>query len=149
MYSTSLQVVLTSSHARAPLRATPFSAGLDLYASEHSTIQPGTRQLVDTGLVLGIPEGCYGRIAPRSGMSVQGIDVGAGVLDRQNVLPVGPQKIQRGHLWWMSGTELHSSSSRNTMSVRCKLSSRCRLLGGESRGLGRRVTDLINHNTDY
>lgn len=30
---------------------------------------------------MSIPEGYYGRVAPRSGMSVKGFDVGAGVID--------------------------------------------------------------------
>ncbi len=35
-----------------------------------------------TGLAFGIPEGNYGRIAPRSGLAAKNsIDVGAGVID--------------------------------------------------------------------
>ena len=35
-----------------------------------------------TGISVAIPEGCYGRIAPRSGLAVKRfIDVGAGVID--------------------------------------------------------------------
>ncbi len=38
--------------------------------------------LVSTGIALAIPSGCYGRIAPRSGLAVRSsIDVGAGVID--------------------------------------------------------------------
>lgn len=38
--------------------------------------------LVDTQIAMAIPEGCYGWIAPRSGLAVRhGIDVGAGVID--------------------------------------------------------------------
>jgi dUTPase len=38
--------------------------------------------LVSTGIALAIPSGCYGRIAPRSGLAVKSsIDVGAGVID--------------------------------------------------------------------
>ena len=38
--------------------------------------------MVGTGLAFGIPEGNYGRIAPRSGLAAKhSIDVGAGVID--------------------------------------------------------------------
>ena len=38
--------------------------------------------MIDTGIILDIPNGYYGRIAPRSGLSYKdGIDVLAGVID--------------------------------------------------------------------
>ena len=38
--------------------------------------------LIFTDLAFEIPKGCYGRIAPRSGLAkLWGIDVGAGVID--------------------------------------------------------------------
>ena len=37
--------------------------------------------MVSTGIAIQLPEGCYGQIAPRSGLSMKGIDVGAGVID--------------------------------------------------------------------
>ena len=38
--------------------------------------------LVKTGLAISMPPGCYGRIAPRSGLAIKKfIDVGAGVID--------------------------------------------------------------------
>jgi len=57
-------------------------AGYDLYATENVKIKPMMRALVSTGLAIEIPEGYYGRIAPRSGLAVKnGIDVLAGVVD--------------------------------------------------------------------
>ena len=45
-------------------------------------IQPNSRDIVSTGVCATIPMGCYGRIAPRSGLTVKyGIHVGAGVID--------------------------------------------------------------------
>ena len=38
--------------------------------------------LIPTGWKFKLPPGTYGRIAPRSGLSLKGIDVGAGVIDR-------------------------------------------------------------------
>ena len=68
--------------AKLPVRATQGSAGYDLSAVDSRTILPGERDLVATGISLKLPEGVYGRIAPRSGLAVRnGINVGAGVID--------------------------------------------------------------------
>ena len=87
-----VRIRLVHPAARLPARATPHAAGFDLYASESATIPASTvtpgggvaigRGLVPTGLLLAIPPGLYGRVAPRSGLAVRnGIDVGAGVID--------------------------------------------------------------------
>jgi dUTP pyrophosphatase len=68
--------------ARLPTRGSEGAAGLDLYAIERVTIAPGARAAVRTGLAAAVPEGFYGRVAPRSGLAVRhGIDVLAGVID--------------------------------------------------------------------
>src|SRR4051812_49256720 len=65
-----------------PTRGTAMSAGLDLYSIEAVTLDPHQRALVPTGLAVAIPEGYFGRIAPRSGLaSKNGIDVLSGVID--------------------------------------------------------------------
>ncbi len=70
------------SAAVLPERASEFSAGLDLYSIEAADLKPGERRLVRTGLTVAIPEGFYGRVAPRSGLAVKnGVDVMAGVID--------------------------------------------------------------------
>ena len=77
-----LRVHKLSSSAVVPARASPGAAGYDVCASEDTTIAPGTRHLVATGLQLELPHGCYGRIAPRSGLACKhSIDIGAGVID--------------------------------------------------------------------
>ena len=43
--------------------------GLDLYASAEEFITPGEVTKVSTGIAVAIPEGYYGRIAPRSGLA--------------------------------------------------------------------------------
>ena len=46
------------------------------------TIPSGRRRLIKAGLAMVIPEGLYGRIAPRSGLALaKGLSVGAGVID--------------------------------------------------------------------
>ena len=86
----SLAVKRLSDAATIPYRATDGSAGFDLCASEPTTIESGRRKVVKTDLVLGIPAGHYGRIAPRSGLAFKyGIDVCAGVIDSDYRGPVG------------------------------------------------------------
>ena len=68
--------------ALLPTRGSPSAAGLDLYSIEAVSLQPRERRLIRTGLAGDIPEGYYGRLAPRSGLATQkGIDVLAGVID--------------------------------------------------------------------
>ena len=71
-------------HAKAqvPTRATPYSAGLDLYSIRNQTIAPKTRALIAVGLQIYIPEGHYGNIVSRSGNALhRWVDVVAGIID--------------------------------------------------------------------
>ena len=69
-------------NAILPVRGSVHAAGLDLYSIEALHLLPKQRVLACTGLAVAIPEGHYGRIAPRSGLATkQGIDVLAGVID--------------------------------------------------------------------
>jgi dUTP pyrophosphatase len=68
--------------AKIPCRANPTDAGADLCSVENLVIPAQSRTLVSTGITLQIPDGYYGRVAPRSGLAVKsGIDVLAGVID--------------------------------------------------------------------
>ncbi len=68
--------------AQAPSQANCSDAGYDLFSTEYVTLEPFQRKLVSTGISLEIPQGFYGRIAPRSGLACKkGIDVMAGVID--------------------------------------------------------------------
>ena len=72
----------TSDFAICPQRNTPTDAGFDLFSIETCVIKPLERKLVNTGIKIEIPDGYYGRIAPRSGLAFKkGIDVMAGVID--------------------------------------------------------------------
>ena len=67
---------------KTPTRAKSSDAGYDLYSVVDVLITPTARELVATGIAIEIPEGYYGRIAPRSGLAVKaGIDILAGVID--------------------------------------------------------------------
>jgi dUTP pyrophosphatase len=68
--------------ALLPGRKSEDAAGYDLCTTENFTLGPGDRHLFPTGIGFTVPEGTYGQIAPRSGLSCKGILVGAGVIDR-------------------------------------------------------------------
>ena len=68
--------------ALLPTRGSVSAAGLDMYSIEDVAIGPGQRALARTGLAVAIPDGHYGRIAPRSGLALRtGLDVLSGVID--------------------------------------------------------------------
>jgi dUTP pyrophosphatase len=68
--------------ATLPTRGSRAAAGLDLYSIEAVSLEPGQRAIARTGLAVAIPEGFYGRLAPRSGLATKkGLDVLAGVID--------------------------------------------------------------------
>ena len=65
----SLRVVRLDPRAILPTRAHPGDAGLDLYAVEPATLQPGERTAIGTGIAVEIPEGHAGLVLPRSGLA--------------------------------------------------------------------------------
>jgi len=72
-----------SENARLPIRGSSQSAGYDLSSAMSVVIPAQGKGLVKTDLAMIIPKGCYGRIAPRSGLAwKKHIHVGAGVIDR-------------------------------------------------------------------
>ena len=78
-----LRVFQHSDVARLPFRSSEQAAGYDLYSAESKIVPVGGRVLVDTQISIAVPEGTYGRIAPRSGLASKfGLMVGAGVIDR-------------------------------------------------------------------
>ena len=80
--SSAIPIKLLHENAILPSKGTPNSAGFDLYASKPTKIQPKTRELINTGIAMAIPTGYYGRIAPRSSLTIKSnIDIGAGVID--------------------------------------------------------------------
>ncbi|GJE98040.1 polyprotein, partial [Phanerochaete sordida] len=65
-----------------PTRGSTEAAGLNITAATTATIPPRSRTRIPTGLKVTPPPGTYVRIAPRSGLASKGIDVAAGVVDR-------------------------------------------------------------------
>lgn len=66
-----LRVARLSPDATIPTRANAGDAGLDLYAAEGLTIEPGERASVGTGIAIAVPEGCAGLVLPRSGLAAR------------------------------------------------------------------------------
>jgi deoxyuridine 5'-triphosphate nucleotidohydrolase len=81
-YTEPLRFKRLDPRAVLPRRGSSLSAGLDIYAIDDLSIGPRERVLARTGLAVAIPEGHYGRIAPRSGLATKkGLDTLAGVID--------------------------------------------------------------------
>lgn len=77
-----VKIIYTSEFSSCPVKGTPDAAGYDLFSIEEGYIPTQERKMIDTGIQIQIPQGYYGRIAPRSGLALKnGIDVMAGVID--------------------------------------------------------------------
>ncbi|XP_010767934.1 deoxyuridine 5'-triphosphate nucleotidohydrolase, mitochondrial isoform X2 [Notothenia coriiceps] len=77
-----LRFAKLSEHATTPTRGSNKAAGYDLYSAYDYTLGPMDKAIVKTDIQIAVPHGCYGRVAPRSGLAAKHfIDVGAGVVD--------------------------------------------------------------------
>lgn len=77
-----LGVIILSKNAYVPTKASPQSAGYDLYSAYDYMVPPLGKELISTDISLCLPKGTYGRIAPRSGIAWKHfIATGAGVID--------------------------------------------------------------------
>jgi len=85
-----LQVCKLSEHAHLPTKGSTLAAGYDL-KSAYDYIIPGMGKIVaKTDLAIRVPNGTYGRVAPRSGLAAKHhIDVGAGVVDQDYTGNIG------------------------------------------------------------
>ena len=66
-----LRVRRLQERAVLPTRAHPGDAGLDLHALDGTTLEPGARAAIPTGLAVEIPEGHAGLVLPRSGLALR------------------------------------------------------------------------------
>ena len=77
-----VRITRTCKNAKLPIRGTKGVAGYDLAAAQAAVLPAHGKVLVKTSLSMALPPGCYGRVAPRSGLALKRfIDVGAGVID--------------------------------------------------------------------
>lgn len=78
-----LRFAKLTENAVTPTRGSAEAAGYDLYSAYDYVIPGHGKLVVLTDLQIALPSGCYGRVAPRSGLAAKHfIDVGAGVIDR-------------------------------------------------------------------
>ena len=89
-----LKVKKFQSDAILPRKMRSGDAGFDLYSNENIIIlgfgkcsgygflPENNWALVSTDVGITVPDGTYGRIAPRSGVSMKGLSVNAGVVDK-------------------------------------------------------------------
>jgi len=78
-----LRFAKLSENAFTPTRGSSLAAGYDLYSAYEYTVPAGGKTVALTDIQIALPDGCYGRVAPRSGLAAKFfIDVGAGVIDQ-------------------------------------------------------------------
>jgi len=77
-----LYIKLLSETAKLPKNAYKGDAGFDLYSDEDVEIKEWKKGIIKTSIILEIPEGLYGKICSRSGLSCNhDLEVGAGIID--------------------------------------------------------------------
>lgn len=78
-----LEIMRLSPQAKMPMRSTPHSAGFDMFTSRDGWVEPGKYNVLHTDVAMRAPDGCYIRVAARSGLNSKlTIETGAGVIDR-------------------------------------------------------------------
>lgn len=84
-YGEVLRFVKLTQNAAAPSKGSADAAGFDLRSAYDYEVQPSGKVLALTDLQIAVPEGCYGRVAPRSGPA------------HKNFIDVGHADIARGY----------------------------------------------------
>ena len=78
-----LKFAKLTENAFAPTKGSSLAAGYDLYSAYDYEIPAYGKLIAKTDIQIRVPEGTYGRIAPRSGLAAKHfIDIGAGVVDQ-------------------------------------------------------------------
>ncbi|KAG6468615.1 hypothetical protein ZIOFF_073304 [Zingiber officinale] len=76
-----LYIKKRSATAQTPKRKSKGAVGYDLAIDQDYTIPPRGQELLSTGISIQVPKGTYARIASRSSYALQGLIIGAGVID--------------------------------------------------------------------
>uniref|UniRef100_A0A8C9C4A0 Deoxyuridine 5'-triphosphate nucleotidohydrolase n=1 Tax=Phocoena sinus TaxID=42100 RepID=A0A8C9C4A0_PHOSS len=79
--SMQLHLVRLSKHTTTWTKGYARAVGYDLYSTYDYILPPMEKAFVKTDIQIALPSGCYGRLAPHSGLAAKYfIDVGAGVI---------------------------------------------------------------------
>eukprot|EP00123_Amoebidium_parasiticum_P005991 comp17050_c0_seq1/m.15779 comp17050_c0_seq1/g.15779 ORF comp17050_c0_seq1/g.15779 comp17050_c0_seq1/m.15779 type:complete len:166 (-) comp17050_c0_seq1:375-872(-) len=77
-----LRVKRLTPKATLPQRGSSKAAGYDLFSAYDTVIPARGKALIQTDISISIPDDCYARVAPRSGLAWKHhLDTGAGVID--------------------------------------------------------------------
>ena len=77
-----MRIKLLDPRAIVPSFANPGDAGVDLHSLISHRFYSGEQKLVGTGIAFEIPDGYFGLVRPRSGLSSQGVGMNSsGVID--------------------------------------------------------------------
>lgn len=66
-----LMIKKLAEDAVLPHYAHPGDAGLDLFANENATLEPGSSRLIRTGISIELPHGTEAQVRPRSGLALK------------------------------------------------------------------------------
>jgi dUTP pyrophosphatase len=68
---TTIDVLISCADEFMPTSGNPGDAGFDLRSTVQTTISPGERKLIPTGVSIALPAGYVGLVHPRSGLAVK------------------------------------------------------------------------------
>ena len=93
-----LLIQLLSADGQLPTRSSPGAAGYDLCSAQETTTPLEEMSTIATDIAVKLPKGTYGRVAPRSGLTVKHhLDVGAGVIDPDYTGNIGVVMFNHGN----------------------------------------------------
>jgi len=85
-----LRFAKLTENALPPSKGSKLAAGYDLHSAYDYEIPAHGKVIAKTDLQIRVPDGTYGRVAPRSGLAAKHfIDIGAGVVDQDYTGNVG------------------------------------------------------------
>lgn len=76
-----MRIVKLNDNVKLPTKSHELDCGLDLYLVNDVTLSPLETVCLDTGLIVHIPEGYAGILAPRSSIARKGIVVHSAIID--------------------------------------------------------------------